>query len=204
MSLIHANAKGNSVDVDNHFDDSTDENDLNVIRIAKQHVYNNILKIGLHGEILMVNRHTSHASHSSHASHRSSSGIIGDFSNHNSNSSTSRSSDNTAITQDPTKKDRSPQQAQTVVKNYKTYSLGDRPLFLNLYGKDVDELVTFLIENSFLSSNHFNKKNGFSLYDREVQQAVEQFQIKACLERTDGRFGEEEKRIYDKWCQSNR
>ena len=90
------------------------------------------------------------------------------------------------------------------VKNYKTYSLGDRPLFLNLYGKDVEELVTFLINNGFLSQDHFNKKNGFSIYDREVVKAVEQFQIKARLKRIDGRFGEEEKQTYNKWFQSNR
>lgn len=200
LSLFHSNVKGNNLNTeyDKYFEDNADENDKNVVRISKQRVYNNVLKIGLRGKITMVNRHTSHASHSSHTSHYSSSGIIGDFSNHNSNSSTSRSSDNTAITQDTTKKDRSPQKAQTVVENYKLYSLGDRPLFLNLYGKDVDELVTFLIANNLLSKDHINKKNGFSVYDQDVKNAVEQFQIKARLKRIDGRFGEEEKQAYNK------
>ena len=51
LSLVHANAKCNNLraEYDNLLDNA-DENDKNIVRISKQRVYNNVLKIGLRGK----------------------------------------------------------------------------------------------------------------------------------------------------------
>lgn len=197
LSLVHSNAKASNEE--SSIVDLTYEKD-NKSLISKQHIFKNILKIGTAGKVSFVRNHRSHCSHSSHGSHYSSSSntIISDFSDRSNQSIANRGSDN-AVSQDSTTQKPATSSWQNRSKTPATYSLGDRSLFLNLYGKDVDELVTFLITNKFLSQDHSNKKNGYCLYDQEVKSAVELFQRQAHLNRIDGRFGEEEKQAYDNW-----
>lgn len=186
LSLIHANAKGNSIDTE--YDNRRDENDKNVNRLSKQRVFRNIIKLGKTGAIFKVNAHTSHNSHSSHSSH---------------SSHYSGSTHQTSINPigNSIKASYSPQDSSKMI-DFSSISLGCRVLELGRYGKDVDELVVFLKTNSFLSKEYNTQKKGFFLYSKEVEDAVRCFQKEAKLNRVDGRFGQEEKNAYDNWGKS--
>jgi len=154
-----------------------DETSANITETNDGHIdeHNKILKTKIFHNILKISPTgrvyavDSHRSHRSHSSHRS-----------------SRYSSATSP------------KAVAQVKEYETYSLGDRILTKGMYGKDVNELVGKLIKYYYLRPDFSAQKSGYSLYDAAVVEAVKNFQQDAGLPVT-GSFGKEDKAALDKW-----
>lgn len=127
---------------------------------GKNNIFNNVYKIRRDGDIQLIAAHRSHRSHSSHRSHRSS--TVNHKYTPSSKSKVSKSSKSTSTS--------------ISMKTIATYSLGDRTLKKGFYGADVDELVKLLIRNHYIKVSHLKKKNGYYLYDVNIEKAIKHFQ----------------------------
>lgn len=155
-----------------------DEDQKDVVSALKNKVYKNVLQISSKGDLKLIAGHRSHMSHRSggggggghysHASHYSSYG--GGGSSHSSHSSHSSSSYSPTYTR-----------PKPVRKNYTNYNIGDRTIKSGLYGSDVSKLTALLVQKNYLNSSWIITKNGYSVYNVRVVDAVKRFQKDAGL-----------------------
>lgn len=144
------------------------DNDKLELEKGKNPVMNNVYKIRRDGDLQLIAAHRSHRSHSSHRSHRSSSYGSSYGGSYRSSSSSYGSSSSSSRTTAP-------------AKTPATYTLGDRTLKNGLYGADIDMLVPYLTRNFYIKESSLNKRNGYYLYDTNVEKAIRHFQKDAGL-----------------------
>lgn len=135
---------------------------------SKIKIIKNFYKFKRNGEATLIAAHRSHRSHSSHRSSRGGH-YSHSSSSHYSHSSSSYGSGGGSSVYTP-----SPKTAND-------YSLGDRTLSNGIYGADVDQLVSYLINYYYLKEGMATKKNGFYVYDSNVVNALKHFQKDAGL-----------------------
>ena len=157
-------------------------------KASKGTPYKDVLQIRSDGSTRYIADHRSHRSHSSHRS----SSYGGSHSSHVSHSSHRSSSGGTSHYSSASSSSRSRSGGTGTVsglysapkKDYKTFSLGDRTLTAGLFGADVDELVTLLVQKNYYTNKWVQKKNGYSLYDAKMASAVKRFQKDAGISQT--------------------
>lgn len=147
--------------------DPSNKGSKELIKKAKSTVLTNVIKIRRDGDMRLIASHRSHRSHSSHRSSRS-----GHYSS--SGRSSGYSSGSSSLYSVPQSRTKSPG----------SYSLGDRTLKLGVYGNDVSELTNLLIKNYYLKADNVQKRDGYSVYNSNIRNAIILFQNDAGLEQT--------------------
>lgn len=144
------------------------DNDKLELEKGENPIIRNVYKIRRDGDLQLIAYHRSHRSHSSHRSHRSSSYGSSYGSSYRSSYSSYSSSSSSSRTTTP-------------AKTPATYRLGDRTLKNGLYGADIDKFVPYLTKNFYIKEANLKKRNGYYLYDTNVEEAVRHFQKDAGL-----------------------
>lgn len=174
VSLLHS-PKAHALSI------KSSDKDINhdSLRKANRKVFKNILKVNREGRTSLIAQHSSHASHASHSSHYSSSGN-GSSTSQNYSAQSVYSAGGT-VRGDKNKQSFAPVSSRRDASQYK---LGDRSLSLNMYGTDVDELVSILVKIKLLKREEITKKYGFTVYNKKVFSSIKRLQEKYKLRST--------------------
>lgn len=158
-----------------------------VLRAIGRRMFKNVLQLTRNGDTKILAGHTSHRSHSSHSSHRSSRGGHTSHASHYSSTNTVRTTPTVKKTTPKqetvsnTQKAKNTTRTNTVAstnpaKTFRTFSLGDRTFRKGMYGNDVYELTSLLVSKMYMRRSWISKKQGYPVYDSQVERAVRQFQ----------------------------
>lgn len=155
-------------------------------------VFKNVAKVDANGNVRYVAGHRSHMSHRSgggggggHYSHYShygtgrSGGGSSHRSHYSSRSGSSSSSRSSSSTSGVSSHVYTPRQ-----KTPDEYSLGDRKITVGVYGSDVTSLLSYLANDYYYDRRNTKEKNGYTLYDSKMADAVKHFQKDAGLKET--------------------